>query len=140
MFLLAAAIAVPEGAVALFLGVARLAVGFAGGGLTATIGAVSNFAYENQNMSQKKLECWKENFSDKLRNLQNGNRKGSQLLTKETGLIFDKISSEAKKLPMGESSKLTREVEVLNQWSEDLKVIILDFKKKKGTFQELQPT
>lgn len=136
----AAAIAVPEGAVAVFLGGARAAIGFVGGGLTATIGAVSNFAYGNKIMSQKKLKCWKENFSDKLRNLQRGNRKGSQLLTKETGLIFDKISSEAKKLPMGESSKLTREVEVLNQWSEELKVIILDFKKKKGTFQELQPT
>lgn len=140
MFVLAVATAAPEGAVTFSVGGARVALGFVGGGLTATIGAVSNFAYGNKIMSQKKLKCWKENFSDKLRNLQKENSKDSQLLTKETDSIFDKISSEAKKLPMGESSKLTKEVEDLNEWSEKLKEIIFDLKEKKGRLQGLQPT
>ena len=131
---------VPEGAVPFFIGGARAAFGFVGGGLTATVGAVSNLVYGNKIMSLKKKNCWKENFSDKLRKLQKGNSKDSHSLTKETDSIFNKMSSEAKKLPMGESSKLTKEVNDLNKWSEKLKQIILDLKGKKGSFQGLQLT
>ena len=132
-------LAVPEGAVAFFLGGARAAFGFAGGGLTAAIGTVSNIAYGNKIMSQKKINCWKENFSGKLRNLHPGNSEASQPLTKEVDSIFNEISSEAKKLPIDELTKLTEEVNDLNQWSKDLEGIILQLKKIKGKFQELQP-
>ena len=140
MFVLAVAMTVPEGAVTFFLTGARAAFGFAGGGLTAVVGKVSNIAYGNKIMSQKKINCWKENFSSELRNLQAGNGEGSQQLRKETDSILNKISSEAKKLPMDEFPNLTEEVKNLNKWSEKLKGIIFDLKETKRKFEELQQT
>ena len=129
------AAAVPEGAVAFFLTGARAAFGFTGGGLTAVVGKVSNIAYGNKIMSQKKINCWKQNFSSELRNLQAGDSKDSQKLREVTDSIFNEISSETKKLP-----NLTEEVKDLNQWSEDLEGIILGLKEIKRKFEELQQT
>lgn len=147
LFVLAVAAIVPEKAVA-FLTLARAALGIAGGGLAGRLAGgltdavsktVSNIFYGNKIMSQKKIICWKENFSGKLRNLQRGNSKESQLREK-TDSIFNKFSSEAKKLPMDELTKLSEEIRDLNDWSKDLEGIISHLKEIKGKFQELQST
>lgn len=127
-----------------FLGVARAAFGFAGGGFAAggltdaMSKKVSDIFYGNKIVSPKKIDCWKGNFSGKLRNLQQGNSKDSQPLRKETDSIFNKISPEAKKLR--ELTKLTEEVKHLSQWSKEFKKIIFDLNKIKEKFQQLQAT
>lgn len=138
-FVLAAAIAVPEGAIAGFAAGVRAAFGFAGGGVTAAIGKVSNLVYGNKIMSTKKIECWKKTLSSKLKSLHAGNNEHSAPIQIEINSIFNKIS-EGKKVSDGELKRLTEEEENLTNWSKDLKQINIRLKEIKRKFEELQPT
>ena len=118
LFVLAAAIAIPEGiATSAAVVGGRAAMGLAGGGLTAGVGRISKHFTA---MSPKKKACWKKAISDELEKFR---ERYSQIRTprqEKLDSIF-KSFPEATKETEDEYQKLTEDLEGLKKWSADLK-------------------